>query len=365
MFYWTRMKLREYEGKELFKKYGISVPKSVLLQGVHLPQDLTGGVVKAQVLSGNRFKNGGILITDTRETLESAVAALFDKKIDGEKVRQVLVEEYIPAIAEYYVSFSYSGTTKSPVLLLSLNGGTGIHASKVFPISLLQGVTDGSVRDVLLKANFPKEDISGVSEIIKNLWRLFTNEHALVAEINPLFKINDKIFIAGDAKVILDDAKANPNERQYIDMEGDIAILASGGGASMLNMDALIRAGGKPANYTEYSGNPSAEIVKELTIRVLSKPNLKGCWVVGAAANFTDIQITLSGFLEGLREITPRPAYPILVRRDGPNREKGFAMLREAGAREGFDFHLFDASTPMAATAQTMVDLAYRQKITV
>ena len=80
--------------------------------------------------------------------------------------------------------------------------------------------------------------------------------------------------------------------------------------------------------------------------------------VVGAFANFTDIYITLSGFLEGLRAIDPKPTYPIVIRRDGPHREEAFAML-EAARAEGFDFHLFDSTTSMNESAQTLVKLVY------
>ena len=119
-----------------------------------------------------------------------------------------------------------------------------------------------------------------------------------------------------------------------------------------------MRAGGKPANYTEYSGNPPASVVKDLTLRVLARTDLQGLWVVGAAANFTDIYETMSGFLEALDEV--RPSYPIVIRRDGPRREEAFEMLRKASREKGYDLHLYDATTSMIDTARIMVDLAYK-----
>ena len=184
----------------------------------------------------------------------------------------------------------------------------------------------------------------------------------MIAEINPLFRTPSGEFIAGDAKVILDDEKINPGERRFIELDGDIAILASGGGASLLNIDALLRYGGKPANYTEYSGNPPADLVKALTQRVLGRPGLKGAWVIGGTANFTDIYETMRGFLEGLRQVKPKPMYPIVIRRDGPNQKKAFAMLRESAKKEGYDFHLFDSKTSMAESAKVIVRLAYSKK---
>ena len=131
----------------------------------------------------------------------------------------------------------------------------------------------------------------------------------------------------------------------------------------MLALDALIKEGGHPANYTEYSGNPPREVVAELTKRVLARDGLRGCFVVGAIANFTDIEATLSGFLDGLRSITPKPTYPIVIRRDGPKREEAFNMLREAGEAEGYDFHLYDVATPITKSAKTMVRLSYHPKL--
>lgn len=357
------MKLFEYQGKELFRKYGIETPRGVVVSN---PRQISGSIgesyVKAQILSGDRKKHGGIMFGKNRAEVKKAVGAILGKKIRNESVKEVLVEEKISAAAEYYVSFSYDGAARSPALALNARGGSGLGKAHIVPIDLLWGVPNFFVREALRAAKFPAEDVTGMTSVIQKLWELFTNEYALLAEINPLFKKNDGTFVAGDAKVILDDEKVNPNERRYIEMDGDIAILASGGGASMLNVDALMRAGGKPANYTEYSGNPPAEVVKELTKRVLSKKGLKGCWVVGAAANFTDIYATLSGLLEGLRQTKPKPTYPIVIRRDGPRRKEAFEMLRAVGANEGYDFHLFDSETPMIETAKTMVNLAYRRR---
>lgn len=196
--------------------------------------------------------------------------------------------------------------------------------------------------------------------VAQQLLELFKKENALLAEINPLFEMADGSFVAGDAKIILDDNVVNPAERPYLDLPGDIAILASGGGASLINLDALILAGGKPANYVEYSGNPPASVVEELTLKVLSKPGLKGCWTVGGTANFTDIFETMSGFVAGLRKVQPRPSYPIVIRRDGPRQKEAFEMLKQVAREEGLDFHIFGPETPMAESAKIVVQLAYK-----
>ena len=112
-------------------------------------------------------------------------------------------------------------------------------------------------------------------------------------------------------------------------------------------MDALIALGGKPANYTEHSGNPPKEKLEKLSKIVLSKKGLSGAWFVGATANFTDIYETITGFVTALSSIKPKPLYPIVIRRGGPRYEEAFEMLREVTKKAGFDSHIFASQTPM------------------
>lgn len=354
------MKLYEFEGKKLFRRYGICVPRGELLyqktSAITLPLPL---VVKAQVYFGERQKSNAVLFARNKKEAIARINSLWGSEIRGEKVKKILIEERILPKAEYYISISYDTDTRSPVLALSSRGGSGVKKARLVPIDIIIGLPDFLVRSSLLGSGFSRKDIAGVLPIVQNLWRLFIGEHALLAEINPLIKTRDNRFIAADAKVILDDEKINPGKRRFIDMDGDIAILASGGGASLLNIDALIHYGGRPANYTEYSGNPPADVVKDLTKRVFRKQGLKGCWVVGGTANFTDIYETMRGFLEGLREVRPKPEYPIVIRRDGPRQKESFVMLEDAAKKWGYKFHLFDSKTTMAETARIMVTLAY------
>ncbi len=389
------MRLREFEGKKLFRRYKIPVPRGMVLHrrisSIALPAPL---VVKAQVYFGERQKSNAILFARNKKEVIARIASLLGREIRGEKVKKILLEERIASQAEYYVSISYDTDIRGPTLALSSRGGSGIKKASLFPIDILIGLPDFFVRSSLLVSGFPKEDINGILSIVQNLWSLFIKEHALLAEINPLIKTRDNRFIlppsrisrvpamgmkggfksfprspvphgkvggfiAVDAKVVLDDEKLKPGERRFLNLGGDIAILASGGGASLVNIDALLHFGGRPANYTEYSGNPPAQVVKELTKRVLSQEKIKGCWVVGGTANFTDIFETMRGFLEGLRELKSKPTFPIVIRRDGPRQKEAFEMLKKAAVNEGYQFHLFGSETPMSESAKIMIKLAY------
>lgn len=349
------MKLLEHKGKELFEKYGIAVPKAILLRNPEAEVPLSFPVMlKSQVPTGDRKKKGGVVRVDQKEAFAPALKELFAKPIDGVVPETILVEEAVSFKQELYLSFSYDTDSRSPVLAVSSHGGSGIDTAKLFPIDLNVGVSEQFVQECLASAHVT--DVS-TRKTALSLWELFEKEKVLLAEINPLFVTNEGVCFAGDSKVILDDNVASPGDRPFLDLPGDIAILASGGGASLLNLDILMHYGGNPANYVEYSGNPPASVVEELTIKVLSRPGLKGCWVVGGTANFTDIYETLLGFVQGLRQVSPKPTYPIVIRRDGPRQKEAFAMLKEVGEKEGYDFHLYGPETPMSESARVMVNL--------
>lgn len=354
------MNLLEYEGKELFARYDISIPRGVVVASpdASCPVDQPV-VVKAQVPIGGRGRAGGVRYVQTDAEMRVAIRDLIGSTIAGIRVDSVLVEARMDAVAEYYVSLSYDTVTRGPVLACSARGGVGAAAATLVPIDVRTGITAASVAACLEREGVPASHRAAMTDTIQKLWRCFDGDQLLLAEINPLFITRDGQCISGDAKVIRDDDVVRPQERRFLSLGGDIAILASGGGASLLNIDALMQHGGRPANYTEYSGNPPADVVRDLTVRVLSQDGTRGCWVVGGTANFTDIAATMEGFIAGLRQVTPKPTYPIVVRRDGPRQAEAFAMLRDVAAHEGYQVYAFGSETAMEESARLMVKLAY------
>jgi len=141
--------------------------------------------------------------------------------------------------------------------------------------------------------------------------------------------------------------------KTFLDLDGDIGILASGGGASLTLMDALLSFGGKPANFTEYSGNPPREKVEKLTRIVLDHPGLSGLLVAGVIANFTDIYETVRGILDVLLEM--KPDFPIVVRRAGLRDKEAKEAIMEARAK-GLDIYYYDENTPLTQVAKIMVE---------
>ena len=378
------MILYEFEGKKLLSVAGIAVPRSQLINSKDEKISLKFPVVlKAQVLSGKRADVGGILFAENEEEYHEGINKLLGAVINKEKVEQVLVEEKADIEKEYYISISYSTETRGPVLTISESGGTGIEerGADNFPVNPLD-YSEG-LPDIIDK------------EVLEKLVNLFFSQDCLLLEVNPLIKTKSGEWMALDAKVKLDDfAKPrhkdwdfsprsapghNPTKGEieakkidegdyrgtagssYFDITGgDIAVLSSGGGVSLTALDSLINFGGKPANFTEYSGNPPKEKVAKLTKVVLDKPNIHGLWVIGTVvANFTDIYATLTGFVEGLKEteemLGTKFDFPIVIRRGGPRVEEAYEMLKE---NTDFDFHLQGEETSIAQSAKTMAELA-------
>ncbi len=375
------MRLYEHESKSLLKKHNVAVPKSVLLSE-KASSPFVPCVVKAQVLFGKRTDLGGIKICRTKEQSDDAVSKLLNSSLKEEQVKSVLVEELVDMQKQFYVSFLFDTDSRSPVLLFSAEGGTGIELQKnvqKLVINELIGLTDAGAK------NFLKEH-SALVPLLVSLWKVFVAEDCKLLEINPIAQTKSG-FVCLDAHIELDDfalgrhkdwqygerpaslgrpltererlvKAANDKDYhgtvKYLELDGDIAFLAAGGGGSITCMDSLIDAGGKPANYTEFSGDPSDEKMYVLTKQAITKPGIRGCWIVGAIANFSRMDTMMMGIVRAFEEV--RPKFPIVVRRSGPYEKEGFQILRDAAKKNGWDVELFGAETPLTATAKIIVE---------
>ncbi|MCH8821234.1 hypothetical protein IID23_01800 [Patescibacteria group bacterium] len=401
------MRLYEFEGLKLFREAQIPIPEFTVLSSIDEIKDIElPVVVKAQVLSGSRGKAGLVIPCKSLDEVKKALKEIIGKEVNGEKIEKVLIETYfVDKAAEYYLSITYDTSSRSPIALISKKGGvdieklaSGKESVKSVQIDPMKGLQPWQARQLLSEAGFSGIHFLSITKILLGIWRVFQKHDARLVEINPLIETEDEEFFAADAKIILDDdadfrqtdtnfpprdvlgkkptkselaaKEIDANDHRgsagstYIELDGNIAVIAAGGGGSLVNMDALMALGGKPANYTEHSGNPPREKLEKLSKIILSKKGLSGVWFVGATANFTDIYETLSGFVDALRSIKPKPKYPIVIRRGGPRYEEAFKMLEEVKRKEGFAFHVFGPETPMTSTARTIVDFAnkFRKK---
>ena len=401
------MNLYEFEGKQLFEKHGIKIPRGIVVRreekagDVFSELNVSDVVVKAQVLSGKRGKNNGIRFCNKEkgvQHVQDVVDELFAMNVRGQYVAAVRIEEKLDIAEEHYMSITYNTNRKQPMLIYSREGGVDIEE-----------VPEDKIKKYPLEIANQKLEIDTVPAYAQELWDVFLQEDCRQVEFNPLVKTASGEWIAADAKVALDDdafyrhskdAKTRAVEKgqdpdvitdweefesrtmlgrpatereiavqdidkgekyyqgtagKYIEMTGDIAVLFSGGGASIANMDALKHHGLSPANYTEYSGNPPREKVASLAKIVLSKPDLKGLWICGGVANFTNIEATFQGIIDALDEV--KPTYPIVVRRAGPFEKEGMALMKECAERNHLNMKLFGKEVSMSETAKTLADM--------
>ena len=398
------MKLYEFEGHKILAKAGIESPFFVTCANLDDVREARKRlkfpiVAKLQVLSGKRGKTGGIEIFKTEKKLIEFCRQKFGSEFHGEEVKFINLTQWVEIEEEYYASITYDTRAKQPFLLFSSQGGVDIEEIKSqdpqavvkYEINPIRGPAEKDLHKLFAK------DEKLVDFVIR-LWDAFWRYDCRLIEVNPIAKCQGD-YLAIDAKVILDDnglvrqqsldvlpkgaIGAVPTKRElearkidaedyrgsagstFIELDGDVAILASGGGASLMIMDSVVASGGKCANYTEYSGNPPREKVEKLTKITLSKNGISGCLVAGAVANFTDIFETLSGFAQGLKSVKPKPNYPIVVRRGGPRQKEAYAMLAKFAKKEGFDIHLFGPQTPIPVACKKMVELSneFKKKI--
>ena len=382
------MNLYEFEGKKLFAKYGITTPKGVVVrrgddyEARYQELGIRDAVIKAQVLSGKRGKNSGIKFCSNADEVKKACEELFMVNIRGQYVSALLIEEKLDIAEEHYVSIAYDTNKKQPVIIYSRHGGVDI-----------EDVDGKEIRNCKLEIRREKIETEIEIPFAQELWNCFLAEDTRLVEINPLVKTADGRWVAADAKVAIDDDAFYrheewkqleprtmmgrlPTEREiavkkidegeayyrgtagkYIELDGDIAMILNGGGASIANMDALMNVGLKPANYTEYSGNPPREKVYQLAKIVLSKPGLKGLWMAGVVANFTNVKETFLGIIDALDEV--KPAYPIVVRRDGPESAEAMELMKQCAERNHLNMKLFTKETSMSATVQVLAEMAY------
>ena len=140
---------------------------------------------------------------------------------------------------------------------------------------------------------------------------------------------------------------------KYVELDGDIAMILAGGGASLVAMDSLVQAGGRPGNYLEIAGNPDPTFVKEAAAIVFSRPGLRAIWIAGSFANFTDIQVTLRATREAIEEAGLR--LPVFIRRDGPHAEEAQEEAREWAERLGIPLVFGRADTPFLESAKQLM----------
>ncbi|MDS0257333.1 ADP-forming succinate--CoA ligase subunit beta [Thermoplasmatales archaeon AK] len=347
------MNLYEYMGKEIFRKYGVPVPEGYVVGSAsEIKEYRKPVVVKSQILLGGRGKSGGIKFARSQEELRNGVTELLGSKIRGLTVTKVLVEEMLAIEHEYYVSIALNRSERSPVLIASSSGGVEIEsvpASQIFTrkIDPLLGYSDYIGREASKFMSLPPEVSSQFRSILASLYRIFQNEDCELVEINPLVLTKEKKLVAADAKVVMDsdsmfrhkdinitDPEKTPLELEaqakgysFIELDGQIGVIANGAGLTMATLDALTLHNGKPRNFLDLGGTDSVDIVINAFDLVL-KANPRAI-LVNIFGGVTKADTVAKGIAEAKKKYNI--TRPLVVRLSGVNEDEGRAILKENG----------------------------------
>ena len=351
------MNLFEYQGKDLYKKYSITTPKSIFINSI---SDLTENhglsfplVVKAQVQVGGRGKAGGIKVAKNHQELEEHIDAILGMDIKGHKVESLLIEEASEIISEYYISFTLDRSEKKYLMMLSSKGGMDIEEVaanspedliKIY-ISPSLGLESKITTQAIKDANFNLDYIDELHEIISKLYKLFTEGDCDLVEVNPLAITNQGVS-ALDSKVSLDmnaiyrhdDFKKYEEEipipesekfakskgLNFIKLDGSVGIIGNGAGLVMSTLDVVAEHGGKAANFCDIGGGAKAETVTA-ALEVLESEEEVTSVLINIFGGITRCDLVAEGIVEATKGKVLK--WPLIVRLDGTNSKEGLEIL--------------------------------------
>ena len=351
------MNLFEYQGKDLYKKYSITTPKSIFINSI---SDLTENhglsfplVVKAQVQVGGRGKAGGIKVAKNHQELEEHIDAILGMDIKGHKVESLLIEEASEIISEYYISFTLDRSEKKYLMMLSSKGGMDIEEVaanspedliKIY-ISPSLGLESKIITQAIKDANLNLDYIDELHEIISKLYKLFTEGDCDLVEVNPLAITNQGVS-ALDSKVSLDmnaiyrhdDFKKYEEEipipesekfakskgLNFIKLDGNVGIIGNGAGLVMSTLDVVAEHGGKAANFCDIGGGAKAETVTA-ALEVLESEEEVTSVLINIFGGITRCDLVAEGIVEATKGKVLK--WPLIVRLDGTNSKEGLEIL--------------------------------------
>ncbi|HJT61662.1 MAG TPA: ADP-forming succinate--CoA ligase subunit beta, partial [Burkholderiales bacterium] len=298
------MKIHEYQGKEIFRQFGMPTPRGLpafsVDEAVAAAKKLGGKVwvVKAQIHAGGRGKGGGVKVAKSIDEVRNLSKKILGMNLvthqtgpQGQKVRRLLIEEGADIKKELYVGMVVDRGTQKVALMASSEGGMDIEEvaartpqkiHKVF-IDPVQGLSDADADEIALAIGIPQASLAQGRAIFKALYKCFDETDASLAEINPLILAGDGRVIALDSKINFDDnalfrhpgiaalrdldeedpfeIEASKYELNYISLDGNIACMVNGAGLAMATMDTIKLFGGSPANFLDVGGSATAERV--------------------------------------------------------------------------------------------------------
>ncbi len=365
------MKIHEYQGKEILRKYGVTVPRGIpclsVDEAVKAAETLGGPVwvVKAQIHAGGRGKGGGVKVAKSLEQVREYANQILGMQLithqtgpEGQKVRRLLIEEGADIKKELYVSMVTDRVSQRVVLMASSEGGMDIeevaasHPEKIHKVEIdpATGLKDAEADEIAAKIGVPAASIADARVQLQGLYNAYWETDASLAEINPLILTGDGKVIALDAKFNFDsnalfrhpeivayrdldeedpaEIEASKFDLAYISLDGNIGCLVNGAGLAMATMDTIKLFNGEPANFLDVGGGATAEKVTEAFKIMLKNPGLKAI-LVNIFGGIMRCDVIAEGVITASRAV--QLGVPLVVRMKGTNEEIGKKMLADSG----------------------------------
>jgi len=365
------VKIHEYQGKEIFRRYGVPVPRGIpafsVDDAVKAAQSLGGPVwvVKAQIHAGGRGKGGGVKLARSIDEVRDLSGKILGMQLvthqtgaQGQKVRRLLIEEGADIRKELYAAMIVDRASQRVVLMASSEGGMDIEEvaaktpEKIHRVTIdpVKGLTDAQADDIGRKIGIPEASLAEARAVFEGLYRAFDETDASLAEINPLILTGDGRVIALDAKLNFDDnalfrhpdivamrdldeedpaeIEASKFDLSYISLDGDIGCLVNGAGLAMATMDVIKLYGGNPANFLDVGGGATTEKVTEAFKIMLRNPHLKAI-LVNIFGGIMKCDTIAEGIVGASKAVSLE--VPLVVRMKGTNEDLGKKILAESG----------------------------------
>ncbi len=365
------MKIHEYQGKEILRRYGVPTPRGIpcfsVDEAVAAARKLGGKVwvVKAQIHAGGRGKGGGVKVAKSLDEVRAHAKKILGMQLvthqtgpQGQKVRRLLIEEGADIAKELYVGLVVDRGTQCVVLMASSEGGMDIEEvaantpqkiHKVFA-DPAAGLAEGEAREVARKIGIAEASLGQAAELLRNLYRCYWETDASLVEVNPLIVTRDGRVVALDAKLNVDDnalfrhteisalrdldeedpleIEASKHDLSYISLGGNIGCMVNGAGLAMATMDTIKLYGGTPANFLDVGGGATAEKVTAAFKIMLSNRKVKAI-LVNIFGGIMKCDTIAAGVVAAAREV--KLAVPLVVRMKGTNEELGKKILKDSG----------------------------------
>ncbi len=352
------MNFEEYAAKSVLVTAGIAVPISTLAmtpdEVAKVAEKIGGCVVKAQVPTGKRGKVGGIQLADTPEEAKTHAEKIIGMEISGHLVEKVLVEAKSDIQREFYAAILNDPEIKGPMVMFSTEGGMDIEevaaetpeTLKKAPVDVRHGFSIDQARELINDLDLGGAR-DGIADTLVKLYDAYSANDAELLEINPLILSGDGKVVALDCKFVMDDSgikrqrelasKGMPDKLtelekrgehhgiKYIELDGDVVVLANGAGLTMTTMDMVRHYGGKPANFCEIGGEAYTKAKAALEM-VLAKPGAKSL-VVNFCGAFARCDVMMDGLLEAWDEVEPN--IPVFFSIAGTGDDEAITMLKE------------------------------------